>query len=44
MVGLAIEAQKEEDIRTLGELFDVQCQELEDIALAWVWKRIVAAL
>ena len=40
---LAIEARKEEDIRTLGELFYVQCQELEDIAFAWVWEQIVAA-
>ena len=28
---------------SLGELFYVQCQELEDIAFAWVWEQIVAA-
>jgi len=41
---LAIESRKEEDIRTVGDLFYIQCQELEDIAFAWVWEQIVAAL
>ncbi len=40
---LAIESRKEEDIRTVGDLFYIQCQELEDIAFAWVWVQIVAA-
>ncbi len=40
---LAIEARKEQDIRTVGELFYIQCQELQDIAFAWVWEQIVAA-
>jgi len=42
---LAMEARKEQDIRTVDDLFYSQCQELTDIAFAWVWvwEQIVAA-
>ena len=40
---LALEVRKEEDVRTVGELFYVQCQELEDITLGAVMDQILAA-
>lgn len=40
---LALEARKEEDVRTVGELFYVQCQELEDITFGAVMDQILAA-
>ena len=33
---LALEARTVEDVRILGDLFFVQCQELEDLSLDWV--------
>jgi len=40
---LATEARTAEDVRTLGDLFFVQCQELEDLTLGWVIDQILAA-
>ena len=40
---LALEARKEEDPRTIGDLFYAHCQELEDIAFGWVVDQILAA-
>ena len=40
---LALEARKEEDVCTLGELFYAQCQELQDITFAAVMDQIFAA-
>ncbi len=40
---LVLEARKEEDPRTIGDLFYAHCQELEDITLDWVVDQILAA-
>ena len=40
---LALEARKEEDVCTLGELFYAQCQELQDITFAAVMDQIFTA-
>lgn len=40
---LALQARTAEDVRTLGDLFFVQCQELEDLAFGWVIDQILTA-
>ena len=40
---LALEARKAEDVRTIGDLFFTQCQELQDITFAAVMDQIMAA-
>jgi hypothetical protein len=40
---LALEARTAEDVRTLGDLFFVHCQELEDLTFGWVVDQILAA-
>ena len=40
---LALEARTAEDVRTIGDLFFTQCQELQDITFAAVMDQIMAA-